>query len=330
MKALVTGAGGFLGSRVVDELLRRGDELLALARSSGASAQRLAAKGVEVLEGDLRRPPAALAERLADLDVVYHLAAGVQGTWRATFDNNVTATENLVEAIRQAGWAGRFVHVSSFSVYGFNQLSAGSLVDESTPLEPEPGRRDDYAWSKLLQERVVGRLAAEPGELVIVRPGAIYGPERRFQYRLGRPLGDGVVLMIGGLLPMPLNYVENTASLLAECGRHPDAAGRIFNAVDPESLTQLRYLREWRSRVGALKVVPFPLTLFRAIGAVLKAADRRTAGRIAPPLFLDPYVMGPSFRRFGYDASRAASELGWTPPVSTAEALERTFGPSSS
>ena len=65
----------------------------------------------------------------------------------------MTGTERLLSAIERAGWKGRFVHVSSFAVYAFNQLPAGATVDEETPLEPDPGRRDDYAWTKLLQER---------------------------------------------------------------------------------------------------------------------------------------------------------------------------------
>jgi 2-alkyl-3-oxoalkanoate reductase len=327
VKALVTGAPGFLGSHLSAELRRRGDEIVALVRPSSSSTAELEGQGVSVVRADLRRPPADLAERLGEVDVIYHCAAGVQGSWRATFDNNVTATENLLEAIRKDAWKGRLVHVSSFSVYGFNQLPKGAQVDESTPLEPQPGRRDDYAWSKLLQERAVTRLRDEGFDVVIVRPGAIYGRERRFQYRLGRPLGEGTVILIGGLVPMPLNYVENTASLLAECGRHPAAAGQTFNAVDPEPPTQLRYLREWHSRAGPLKVIPFPLTIFMAIGSALRAAEARTAGGVEPPVFLDPYVMGPSFRRFRYDTSRAESLLGWRPPVSRAAAFDRTFGP---
>ena len=67
-----------------------------------------------------------------------------------------------------------------------------------------------------------------------MRPGAIYGRERRFQWRLGRMVGDDVLLLYGGGNTMPLNYVENTASLLAECGRHPAAPGLVLNAVDPD------------------------------------------------------------------------------------------------
>jgi nucleoside-diphosphate-sugar epimerase len=332
LRALVTGGGGFVGRYLVAELQRRGDSVSVLSRPGSRSAEGLEQRGVGIVSADLRRPGAELREALGDSDAVYHLAAGVGPGWRATFESNVTATENLIDAIEQSGWRGRFVHVSSFAVYGVNQLRPGTVLDEETPLEPEPGRRDDYAWTKLIQERIVReRLGALDGvELAVVRPGAIYGPERRFQYRLGRELGTHAILLLGGGNTMPLTFVENTASLIAECGRSAAAAGGVFNAVDPEPITQRRYLRAWRQADPALRVVPFPLWAYRAIGRVLRALSRPTGGRVEAPLFLDPYVMEPSLRRMRYDSSRARSVLGWEPPVPAEEALRRTFSSKSS
>jgi 2-alkyl-3-oxoalkanoate reductase len=326
VRAVVTGGSGFLGSHLMRELRGRGDSAVALARPGSTAGDALEADGHEVARVDLRRPGEALGPLLSGADAVYHLAAGIAGGWRATFDANVTATERLVEAIEATGFGGRVVHVSSFSVYGLNQLPRGAVVDETTPLEPEPWRRDDYAWTKLLQERVIRRLEAGAPELVIVRPGTIYGRERRFHYRLGRPLGDGALLMLGGRNTLPLTYVENTVSLLAEAGRHPSAPGQVFNAVDPGELTQLGYVSRWRGAPdGPRVVVPFPLAPLRAAGKLLQRAERRTGGRLSPPAFLDPYVMEPSMRRFRWAPSRAIEVLGWQPPVPLDEALRRTF-----
>jgi nucleoside-diphosphate-sugar epimerase len=323
---VVTGGSGFLGSHLMRELRERGDSAVALARPGSAAGDALEADGHEVARVDLRRPGEALPPLLSGADAVYHLAAGIAGGWRATFDANVTATERLVEAIEASGFGGRLVHVSSFSVYGLNQLPRGAVVDETTPLEPEPWRRDDYAWTKLLQERVIRRLEGGAPDLVVVRPGTIYGRERRFHYRLGRPLGDGALLVLGGRNTLPLTYVENTVSLLAEAGRHPSAPGQVFNAVDPGELTQLGYVRAWRGAPdGPRVVVPFPLAPLRAAGRLLQRAERRTGGRLSPPAFLDPYVMEPSMRRFRWAPSRAIEVLGWQPPVPIEEALRRTF-----
>ena len=323
MRALVTGAGGFLGRRLVRDLAERGHEVTAMIRPSSAPPADLEAAGARILRADLRRPPASLAGELEGVDAIHHLVVGGGPTWRAVFTANVTTTENLLTAIGEAAWHGRLVHVSSFAVYALNQERPGALIDESTPLEQEPGRRDDYAWSKLLQERLLARLAGP--EVAIVRPGAVYGPERRFQYRLGRPLGEGAVLLLGGGNRMPLTYVDNTASLVAECGEHPAAAGEVFNSVDPDPVTQLEYLRRWRSGGEGPRVIPVPLTVVRGMEQALQLAARRSAGRIGPPPFLDPYVMEPTFRRFRWDSSKPGRVLGWTPPVSTEEALRRTF-----
>jgi nucleoside-diphosphate-sugar epimerase len=321
MNVLVTGAGGFVGRYLVAELHRRGHEVTGLVR-------RPPDRGPEMrcLTGDLRRTVGGLAEQLSRTEAIVHLAGGSGPSWRSTYDVNVTATEGLMSALAAAAWGGRLVHVSTIAVYAFNQLPARAQVDESTPVEPDPGRRDDYAWAKLLQERLVRQAADRQVELVVVRPGAIYGPERRFQHRLGRLVGDGNLAMFGGRNLMPLTYVENTAALLAECVEHPAAGRETFNAIDPEELRQWQYARAWRrlSR-DAPKVFPLPLSALRALGLTLSIAGRLTGGKLAAPGIVDPYLFTPAFGSFRYAPSRAISFLGWRPPVDLSEALSRTF-----
>jgi nucleoside-diphosphate-sugar epimerase len=321
VNVLVTGAGGFVGRYLVAELHRRGHEVTGLVR-------RAPDRGPEMrcLTGDLRRTVAGLADQLARAEAIVHLAGGSGSSWRSTFDINVTATERLMEALAAAAWGGRLVHVSTIAVYAFNQLPARALVDESTPVEPDPGRRDDYAWSKLLQERLVRRAADRQVELVVVRPGAIYGAERRFQHRLGRLVGDGNLVMFGGGNLMPLNYVENTAALLAACVEHPAAGGETFNAIDPDEVRQWQYARAWRRLSGdAPTVIPLPRSALQASGRVLASAGRMTGGRLAAPGIIDPYLFTPAFGSFRYAPSRAITVLGWRPPVDLSEALRRTF-----
>ena len=118
-------------------------------------------EGATLLRGDLRTPEAVKPADLEGVDVVYHLAASLMPPWRSMFEANVVGTELLLDSLAKASWRGRFVHVSTFAVYAFNQLPPGSVVDEQTPLEPDSGRRDDYAWTKLMQEELVTRFAAE-------------------------------------------------------------------------------------------------------------------------------------------------------------------------
>jgi 2-alkyl-3-oxoalkanoate reductase len=327
VRALVTGAGGFLGRHLVAELRRAGDEVTAVLRPGRDVPAEL--EGATVARADLRVPGALeRAAKLDGLDAVYHLAASLAPPWRSMFEANVTATERLLAALDGAGWRGRLVHVSSFAVYGFGRLPAGATVDESTPVEPEPGRRDDYAWTKVLQERLVRGFAEgrEGVELAIVRPGAVYGPGRTWQHRVGRQLSDRAVLLLGGSNLVPLSYVENTASLLSAAGRHPAAAGAVLNAVDPDPPTQREYLARWRAaQPGRTVVVPVPLAVLRAAGAAYVAAERRTGGAVSPPVLLRPYAIAPTVKPFRYAPSRAEDLLGWRSPVGRDAALRLAF-----
>jgi 2-alkyl-3-oxoalkanoate reductase len=325
VRTLVTGASGFLGRYVVRELRGRGQAVSAMVRPSSAVPLELAELDVDLLRCDLRRPGPELARELARCEAVVHLAAGTSGSARSRFDATVLATERLLAAMREVGWRGRLVHVSTFAVYAFNQLPAGATIDESTPLEPHLDRRDDYAWVKSLQERLVGELRDEM-EVVVVRPGTVYGYERQFQHRLGRRLGEGGVLLVGGRNLMPLSYVENTAAMLAECTVNPRAAGETFNAVDPQPPSQYRYLRHWRrAQPHPVWVIPLPLTVYHAIAAAYELAGRLSGGRISSPGLLARYPMMPNLRSYRYETERATAVLGWRPPVSRAQAFTRSF-----
>ncbi len=326
MRALVTGAAGFLGTHLVEELLGRGWSVRALVRPSRELPADWRERGIEPVVADLRRPGDDLVEALSGADAVFHLAATTVGTWRSMFDTTVMATDRLLGTMQADDWRGRLVHVSSFSVYGLNQVRAHALVDESTPLEPRPWLRDDYAWTKWLQERSVRRWGEAGGDVAIVRPGVIYGPGRSFQHQLGRELGADTLLLYGGLATMRLNFVRNTASLLAECAENPRAGGEVFNAVDPRPMRQFQYARRWRDADAAnRRVVPFPLVALRLFGAGLARAARATDGAVSPASFLDPYRLKPAYGDFRYSTSRATELLGWRPPVTRERALDLTF-----
>ena len=108
--------------------------------------------------------------------------------------------------------SGRFVLVSSFGVYGVADLPRGHLLDESTPLEPHPERRDLYSQAKLRQEKLFREYEPKLGlDLVVVRPGVIYGPGgNAMSSRVGLDV-FGVFLDMGRKNILPLTYVENCA-----------------------------------------------------------------------------------------------------------------------
>jgi nucleoside-diphosphate-sugar epimerase len=325
MRTLVTGASGFIGSHVTGELARRGHDVVALVRPSSTVPPELEQRRVETFATDLRRPAAGLAEAIEGADAVVHLAAGIAGSPRMRFDATVVATENLIAAIPAGGWGGRLVHVSSLAVYAFARIPSGATIDETSPLEPELGRRDDYAWVKGWQERIVREFAASGRcEVTIVRPGAVFGRGRDLPARLGRPLGERALLVWGGTARLPLVHVENLASLLATCAEHPSAGGRVFNAVDVDPPRQWTYVRRWRRAQPRLAIsVPVPRAALRAAGRGFAL----TGSRLPGPGFLAPYPAAPVLRSFRYETGTPRHVLGWTAPLSPEAALERTFAP---
>src|SRR3954471_15387721 len=134
MRALVTGANGFLGGHVVRALLARGIEVRAMVRP----AARLEALGwpssVEVFRADLRTS-SDLARAFEGVDVLIHLAAVVSGGEDAQFAGTVAGTERLPEAMAGAA-CRRLVLCSSFSVYDYSSTSG--TLDENSPLHRAP------------------------------------------------------------------------------------------------------------------------------------------------------------------------------------------------
>ena len=174
MRALVTGANGFLGRHVVGSLLARGIEVRAMVRP----AARLEALGwpssVEVFRADLRTSR-ELGRAFEGVDVLLHLAAVVSGGEDAQFAGTVAGTERLLDAMATSA-CRRLVLCSSFSVYDYSSISR--TLDEDSPLHQAPDvyTRDGYAISKWWQERVTRRFAEKHGwDLTVLRPGFIWG-----------------------------------------------------------------------------------------------------------------------------------------------------------
>jgi nucleoside-diphosphate-sugar epimerase len=130
--------------------------------------------GVELVTGDLRQP-GNWRDALGGIDAVIHCAAAASGDLPTQLAGTVLTTENLLAALPRG--LRRFVHVSSFSVDDFAAPRWPAVLDEDTPLERKPLRRDAYTQTKLQQERMIRAFCeAQDIPLAVMRPGAIYGP----------------------------------------------------------------------------------------------------------------------------------------------------------
>lgn len=325
MNVLVTGASGFLGTAVVRALLGRGHQVVALVRpASNPTGEPWDDPRVRLVRGDLRER-GTWTGQLGDVDAVVHLAAALSGDLGTQFQGTVLATEHLLGALDLAALT-RFVHISSFSVYDFAGLPDGAVLDETSALEPDTARRDAYTTTKVVQERLVrSALDAAGTELVVVRPGAIYGPGKHWDHGIALTLGP-LGLLFAPRAPFRLTYVDNCAEAVAAAVDAPAAAGTTLNVVDDDLPTHAQYLRSCR-RAGAAtpRVVPVPWVVVRLFGATVALADRLLfGGRAKLPEFAASVRQQARWKPLRYSNARAKQTLGWVPSVPFEQAVART------
>lgn len=170
MKALVTGARGFIGSFLVEKLLRKGYDVRCILRKKNSGLKWLKGLDVEVIEGDILNPD-SLDAAVADVDTIFHLAGCTKALRTKEYYNvNVTGTQNLLTTVVKLNPSiKRFVHVSSLAAAGpsFN----GIPLNEEQECRPV----SHYGKSKCESEKVVSEFL-DKLPITIIRPPAVFGP----------------------------------------------------------------------------------------------------------------------------------------------------------
>ena len=311
MHVLVTGAGGFVGTTLCESLVSHGARVRAGVHSLEPGCPRPSAPGLELVRFELAESHDALANCVAGVDAIVHLAAkvhsvGVQGTRGASYrDMNTTATESLARAAAASG-ARRFVFLSSAKV--FAEHSPGRPFTEEDA--PRPG--DPYAKSKWEAEQALQAIASETGlEIVILRPPLVYGPRVKANF---------VALMeaVARGIPLPLASLHNRRSLLGvrnlvdaieTCLEHPHSAGETFVVADPVPISTTDLVREIAAALHVRpRLFPCPVPILEAAGRVLGRSDavERLVGD------------------FELDAAKLERLLDWHAPVPRAVGLQET------
>jgi nucleoside-diphosphate-sugar epimerase/predicted dehydrogenase len=318
----VTGASGFVGGHLVERLIDQGAEVRALIRPR-SKVEHLAPLDIDWIEGDLRDSD-RLANAMAGCEIVYHCAATTRGPWSDYVAGTVQGTQHVLEAARAAR-VKRLVYLSSLSVYPVNQFAALESITEQAPLEPHPEQRGYYTQSKVEAEKLVLADLERGGlPIAILRPGTIYGPRgKAFFPRIGYGFRNKVFIILGrGTNIMPLAYIDNVVDAICLAGSREAAAGRVYNIVDDDPITQRQYLTEFIRSTG-LKAFTgrVPLTAMSMLASLLEASARFT--KRAP--FLSRYRLVSATKDVRYDTSQAKAHLGWKPNVSLEEGMRRTF-----
>ena len=237
----VTGADGFIGSHLVEALVRRGHRVRAMAQytSSGTwgwldSLPAETVADVDVRPGDIRDSGCVL-DFMRDVECVYHLAALIAIPWsyqapRSYVDTNISGTLNVLEAARTLG-TPRVVHTSTSETYGTAQTVP---ISETHPLQGQ----SPYAATKIAADKLAEsyHLSFET-PVATVRPFNTYGPRQSARAIIPTVISQIAAgsrqIMLGALEPTrDFNYVADTVSAFIAVGESAGGSveGHVFNA----------------------------------------------------------------------------------------------------
>lgn len=329
MKILITGAGGFLGKAIVERLLAHGQyDLRCMLRdpAKATALQQIATRypeaHLEFVSVNLRKA-GDISSALSGCSLVIHAAAALKGSPAEMFLDSVVASRNLLEAVANEVRPMRIVLVSSFGAMGVGELPRGAMVDENVPLERHPEQRDVYSHTKLRQEQLFWEYREKYGfQLVVLRPGVIYGPGGgHFSNRVGLNL-FGRFLHLGGNNLLPLTYVDNCAEAIVMAALYDEADGQIYNVVDDDLVTSRQYLSLYKSRVKPVRSVPVPYSVLMWGSKMVERYSTRSKGQL--PAIFTPYKTRAMWGGNQFSNGKLKS-IGWRPILSTREALEYTF-----
>lgn len=303
----MTGAGGFIGSTLVEQLVRDGADVRAFVRYNSRNdygclelVEPDVLASVDVFTGDLTNPE-AVAGAVAGREVVLHLGALIPIPYsyrhpREYESANVVGTLNVLEAVRRSD-VRRLVQVSSSEVYGTAQTVP---IGESHPLVPQ----SPYAATKVAADQLaLSYWRSFETPVVVARPFNTFGPRQSARGVIPTIITQALsrdVVELGSTTPTrDFLYVEDTARALARCGTAAGIEGETFNFGSGREIS-----------IGALAD-----EIVRRIGRETRIVHQEE--RVRPPLS--------EVDRLLADAGKARSVLGWQPELEFEEGLQRTI-----
>lgn len=320
-RILVTGASGFIGGHLAEELGKRGYTVRALFRRSvpPAHLSRIQGDRIELMRADLTEE-AQVATAVEGIDAVMHVAAkaGDWGPLKEYERHNYNATVQLLEAARRAGCL-KFVLTSSTAVHGFghhlNTTENGPYYPLIAPYQITKKRAEEYAISQN------GKGIA----VAVIRPGNVLGPgdtTTTFPILDGMERGLMGYISGGKSLTCPV-YVDDVVDAHIRALELSEADGKVFNVTGGERVTWKQYVEEAAKHLGIRaprKSLPGPVAY--ALAGLLETVYRWTAIKKAP--LITRYLVAQLMDDYNFSIDRAKAVLGYEPKTAWQEALRRT------
>lgn len=306
MKIMLTGATGFIGSKLIEQLPADDTLLLGRDKPEGQPSEKFFRLEIN--------SDTDYSVALSGADVIIHLAARVHvmndSVSNSLEDYREVNTRGTVNLARQAASIGvkRFVFVSSIKVNG-EGTSQGKLFTSADAHAPE----DDYGLSKAEAEQLLIELGQETGmEVVIIRPTLVYGPGVKANFAsLMNLVSKGIPLPFGCINDnrRSLVSVTNLVDLIITCIYHPNAANETFLVSDDCDVSTSEMVAQMAKALGKSQwQLPVPKWCYKLAGKALGKQD----------------VIDRLLGSLQVDISHTKNTLGWVPPQSLEEGFKQT------
>ena len=318
-KVLVTGGGGFLGSAIIERLVKRGDRAVSFSRRFYSE---LAAMGVEQIQGDIS-DAAAVEQACRSADLVFHVAAkpGVWGDYVSYYQTNVMGTRNVIAACKQHT-VSRLIYTSSPSVVFDGTNMEG--VDESVPY-PEK-YLTHYPKTKAMAEQLVIAAADEGLKTIVLRPHLIWGPKDNHLIPRIIERASRLVRVGNGKNLVDTIYIDNAADahILAadKLDQNRSLSGKVYFISQDDPVPLWDMVDHILSAAGLFPVRrSMSRNMAWIIGAALEFVYKMFNFRDEPRMtrFLADELSTAQW----FDIRAAKNDLGYEPNVSIQEGLSQ-------
>ena len=302
MTSLVTGATGFIGRHLVAALAGQGERVRALYRDEQKRSLYLS-RDVETIRGDAC-DPSVLRDAVEGVDVVYHCAAAHSTCPAIEIGRtNVASVRCLLSALRDSGGRARVILMSSLNVLG-NGSFAGA-----TEAMPRRRTHDRHVDLKIEAEELAEQWIADGFDVVILRPGLVYGEGDPHVPKLARAIYRGKFVFIGSRdHVVPMIHVTDVVEAMRLAAKARSGTSRIFNLTDGTATT----IGEFVDCLAHALECPAPTRVLPAVVPRVTVAVCGLLGRDGPISRSALRFLGSSRH---VDIARARTELGFEPQV---------------